>query len=241
MSQLPPANQSPEGTTPVYEPAFEAAVHAFWAKNRQGILVVCVVALLAIVGREGWQSYAASREQEVQADYGKIADQTAKLAAFAEAHLGHALAGVAWLRLADEKFNAGDYKTAVIQYQKSAGSLQNEVLLGRAKLGAAMSQLNGGDQATGEAALKAISADATLAKGARAEAAYHLTSLAAAGGNTDEVKKMADEVSKIDATSSWAQRATLLLTSQSTATKPAAPTDASLTFRPTVTDKPPGK
>lgn len=241
MSQLPPANQTPEGATPVYEPAFEAAVQAFWAKNRQGILIVCVVALLAIVGREGWQSYAASREQEVQADYAKIADQTAKLAAFAETHPGHALAGVAWLRLADEKFTAGDYKTATTQYQKAAGSLPNEVLLGRAKLGAAMSQLSGGEQAAGEAALQAISADGTLAKGARAEATYQLTSLAAAAGKADEVKKWAEEVSKIDAASSWAQRATLLLTSQPAATKPAATTDAGLTFKPTVTDKPPGK
>ena len=241
MSQLPPAKPSPEGTTPVYEPAFETAVHAFWAKNRQGILIVCIVALVAIVGREGWQSYAVSREQDVQADYAKIADQTAKLAAFAEAHPGHALAGVAWLRLADEKFTAGDYKAAVTQYQKSAGSLQNEVLLGRAKLGAAISQLNGGDQAAGEAALQAISADGTLAKGARAEAAYHLTSLAAAAGKTDEVKKRAEEVSKIDASSNWAQRATLLLTSQPAATRPAAATDAGLTFKPTVPDKPPGK
>lgn len=241
MSQLPPANQSPEGTAPVYEPTFDTAVHAFWAKNRQAILIVCIVALLAIVGREGWQSYAAGREREVQAEYAKIADQTAKLAAFAEAHPGHPLAGVAWLRLADEKFSAGDYKTAATHYQKAAGSLKNEALLGRAKLGAAVSQLNGGDQAAGDAALKAISADATIAKGARVEAAYHLASLAADAGKTDEVKKLADEVSKIDATSSWAQRATLLLTSQPAAAKPAATTDAGLTFKPITKERPPGK
>ena len=237
MSQLPPANQPPEGAAPVYEPAFETAVQTFWARNRQGILIVCVVALLAIVGREAWQAYAASREQDVQAEYAKIADQAAKLSAFADAHPGHALAGVAWLRLADEKFSAGDYKTAATQYQKASTSLQNQVLLGRAKLGAAISQLNGGDPAAGEAALKAVGADATLAKGARAEATYHLTSLAAAAGRTDEVKKLADEVSKIDATSTWAQRATLLLTSH----KPDAPADAGLTFKPKATDKPPGK
>jgi predicted negative regulator of RcsB-dependent stress response len=241
MSQLPPANQSPEGAAPVYEPAFETAVHAFWARNRQGILILCIVALLAIVGREGWQAYAARREQDVQAEYAKIADQTAKLSVFAEAHPGHALAGVAWLRLADEKFTAGDYKTAVTQYQKATGSLQNEVLLGRAKLGAAISQLNSGDQAAGEAALKAVSVDAALAKGVRAEAAYHLTSLAAAAGKADEVKKLADEVSKIDAAGIWAQRATLWLTSQPAAVKPAATTDTGLIFKPTVADKPPGK
>lgn len=232
MSQLPSAKPTPEGTTPVYVPSFETAAHAFWAKNRQGILMVCIVALLAIIGREAWQYIAASREQAVQAEYAKIADQPAKLAAFAEANAGHTLAGVAYLRLADEKFAAGDFKTAATHYAKASGSLKNEALLGRAKLGAAMSQLNGGDQAAGEAALKAIGADATLDKGARAEAIYQLTSLAAEAGKADEVKKLAEEVSKLDPLSSWAQRATLLLTSQPTAAQPAATTAPTLSFKP---------
>jgi len=229
MSQLPPADQSSQGTPATYEPAFETAVHAFWAKNRQGILLVIIVALLAIVGREGWQYYSAGHEQAVQAEYAKIADQPAKLEAFASANSSHALAGVAWLRLADEKFAAGDFKTAATDYQKAAGSLQNGALLGRAKLGAAMSQLSSGDQAGGQAALKAVSSDTALDKGARAEAAYQLASLAADAGKTEEVKKLAEEVSKIDATSIWAQRATLLVTSASAPTKPA---DSSLSFKP---------
>lgn len=232
MSQLPPANPTPEGTTPVYVPSLETAVHGFWAKNRQLILVLCVVALLAIIGREAWQYFAASREQAVQAEYAKIADQTAKLEGFANANAGHALAGVAWLRLADEKFAAGDFKTAAAHYQKATASLKNAILLGRAKLGAAVSQLNGGDRATGEAALKAVGADATLDKGVRAEATYHLATFAADAGKADEVKKLADEVSKIDPLSTWAQRATLLLTSSPAAAQPAGTTAPTLSFKP---------
>ena len=33
MSQLPPADQSPQTTTPVYESAFETDVHGFWARG----------------------------------------------------------------------------------------------------------------------------------------------------------------------------------------------------------------
>ena len=232
MSQLPPADQSPQ-TTPVYEPAFETAIHAFWVRNRQGMLVMCVTALLAIVGTYAWQSIAAGREADVQAEYAKISDQPVKLEGFANANSGHPLAGVAWLRLADEKFSAGDFKTAAADYQKATGSLKNDALLGRAKLGAAMSQLNGGDVAGGSAALKAVSADTTLAKGARAEAAYQLVSLAADAGHADEVKRLAEEVSKIDATSMWAQRATLLVTSPAIAAKAGdtKPADAGLTFK----------
>ncbi|MBP7482850.1 MAG: tetratricopeptide repeat protein [Lacunisphaera sp.] len=232
MSQLSSANPTPEGTKPVYVPSLETAVHGFWAKNRQGILMICSVVLLAIIGREAWQYVAASREQAVQVEYAKIADQTAKLAAFAEANAGHTLAGVAYLRLADEKYTAGDYKAAATHYAKATGSLKNDALLSRAKLGAAMSQLNGGDQAGGEAALKAIGADATLDKGARAEAVYQLTSLAAGAGKADEVKKLAEEVAKLDPTSTWAQRATLLLTSQPTPAQPVATDAPALSFKP---------
>jgi hypothetical protein len=231
MSQLPPAKQTPEGTTPVYEPAFETAVHGFWAKNRQGIMIVVAVALLVIVGREAWQYMAARREQSVRADFAKTGEEPAKLESFASANSGHALAGVAYLRIADEKFSAGDYKNAVAAYQKAAGSLKTDVLAGRAKLGAAISQINAGDQSAGEAALKAVSADAALDKGVRAEAAYHLAALAADAGKADDVKKLAEEVSKIDATSSWAQRATMLVVRQPGA-KPADAAAPAISFKP---------
>ena len=232
MSQLPPVKPTPEGTAPVYEPAFETAVQSFWAKNRQGILVVVIVGLLAIAGRELWQYVSANREQDVRAEYAKAADQGAKLEAFANANSGHALAGVASLRIADEKFAAGDYKAAAAGYQKAAGNLKDPALLGRARLGAAVSQLNGGDQAAGETALKGVMAEAALDKGVRAEAGYHLAALAAEAGKSDDVKKLAEEVSKIDATGIWAQRATILVVRQPGAAKPAETAAPTLTFKP---------
>lgn len=232
MSQLPPANQTPEGTTPVYQPAFETAVQSFWAKNRQAVLILVVVALLAIVGREAWQYVSASREEAVRAEYAKTGDQAAKLESFAAANSGHALAGVAYLRVADQKFTAADYKNAAAAYQKAAGSLKDVALLGRARLGAAISQINAGDQAAGETALKGVSGDASLTKNTRAEAAYDLAALAADAGKADDVKKFADEVSKIDAGGSWAQRATLLVVRQAGTTKPVNATSPTLSFKP---------
>lgn len=232
MSQLPPSDQTTQALVPVAAPGFEAAVQTFWEKNRSAVLLVCVVVLLAIVGREGWQYFSGMRERGVQDEYAKVADHSDKLAAFADANSGHALAGVAYLRLADEKYLAGDYKSASVAYGKAVGSLKNEILLGRAKLGAAMSQLNAGDRAAGEAALKALSADASLAKGVRAEATYQLAALAADAGKADDVKKLAEEVSKIDATSSWAQRATLLQVASPVGAKPADLADAGISFKP---------
>jgi predicted negative regulator of RcsB-dependent stress response len=193
------------------EPGFEATVHAFWTENRNLVLLACAAALLAIVGREGWQYFSALREKGVQEDYAAVADKPEKLATFAEEHAGHALAGVASLRLADQKFETADYKQAAAFYTKAAVSLKNDVLLGRARLGAAVSQINSGDKAAGEAGLKAVGADQSLLKTVRAEAIYHLASLAADAGKTDEVKKLVEEVGKIDLGGAWSQRAVVLL------------------------------
>lgn len=236
MSQPPSADQPSHtvnpSAAPVAVPGFEAGVQAFWEKNRSLIQVTAVAVLLAIVGREGWQYLAAMRERDVQEDYAKVADKPDKLAAFAAEHASHTLAGVAYLQMADQAYEAGDFKLAAANYAKATGSLTNEVLLGRARLGAAMSQISGGDKQTGEAALKVLGADQALLKTVRAEATYHLALLAYEAGRTDDVKKLVEEVSKIDLTGAWSQRATLLLASLPSGGRPGTSTPA-ITFKPT--------
>ncbi|MDI1251456.1 MAG: tetratricopeptide repeat protein [Lacunisphaera sp.] len=252
MSQPLPTHLGPHGEKPVepavVEPGFEVAVQEFWARNRNFVLLLCAAALLVIAGREGWQYFAHAREKDLQAEYAKTGDSADRLAKFADEHSGHALAGVAYLRVADEKYSVADYKSAATTYQKAAGSLQNDALLGRAKLGAAVSLLQGGDLAGGEAALKALSADPAVFASARAEATYHLASLAAAAGQADEVKKLTAQVSVIEATGPWAQRASLLVASlpADAAAKPVVGTTTDtpslgISFKPATPEKPPGK
>jgi predicted negative regulator of RcsB-dependent stress response len=216
MTTPPPAqNQSKDQSAVVLEAGFEIAVQTFWEKNRHLILLVCTVALLVIIGREGWQYFTIQREMSVRADYAKVADRPEQLAVFAGANPDHALAGVAYLRLADNKYAAGDFRAAAENYKKAAASLQHSVLLGRARVGSAMSQYYSGDKAAGEAALKAIGTDSSLPKGARVEADYHLATLALEAGNAAEVSRLVAETSKIDAGSVWSQRATALLSVKS--------------------------
>ena len=252
MSQITPAKQPAPGAkpaeTPVVEPGLEVAAHEFWVRNRSIIYGIVIAAVLMIAGREGWAYFSASREADLQADYIKAGDNDDRLAAFAEAHAGHALAGVASLRVADDKFSAGDYKAAATLYTKAVGNLTDEALLGRARLGAAVSQLNAGDQAGGEAALKILSDDATLLKGARAEAAYDLASLAVGAGRNDDARKFAQQVDQIDAGGPWAQRAAVLQAglpavplAATAAAAPAGPgsTPAPMfSIKPSVADKP---
>jgi predicted negative regulator of RcsB-dependent stress response len=216
MTTNPPAEKPSQGqAAPAIEPGFEIAAQAFWEKNRRFVLLVCTVALLVVIGREGWQYYEAQQEQGVRADYAKASDRPEQLATFAAANANHVLAGVAYLRIADTKYTAGDFRAAAENYNKAAVTLKNPALLGRARIGAAMSQIAGGDKAAGETGLKAIGTDAALLKTVRAEATYHLATLAYEAGNAAEVSRLVTELGKIDASSIWSQRATALLTIKS--------------------------
>ena len=210
MITNPPVEQQSENKPVVVEPGFEVAAQAFWEKNRTLIFGLCAVALLAIIGVKGWEYFAAQHEESVRSDFAKAGDRPEQLAAFAAANADHTLAGVAFLRVADAKYAAGDYRAAQENYSKAATALKVPALSGRARMGAAMSQLNSSDKAAGEAALKAIASDATLLKGTRAEADYHLATVAHEAGNATEVGRLVIEINKLDGTSLWAERAATL-------------------------------
>ena len=211
MTTNPPVeNQSQSQPAVAPESGFEIAVQEFWQKYRPLILAVVAAGLLAIVVREGWQYFAAQREESVRVDYAKAGDRPEQLASFAAANSGHELAGVAYLRVADLKYTAGDYRAALENYTKAAASLKVPAVLGRARLGGALSQLNSGNKAAGEAALKAIAADANLLKPARAEANYHLAAAAYEAGNQAEVSRLTGEINKLDTAGIWIERAAAL-------------------------------
>ncbi len=242
MNQTPAENQPQATATPdTSGTSLEPVVREFWARNRNFVLGLCAAVLLAIVGREGWQYYAAARDREAQDAFAQAGTDASRLDRFATDHTGHPLAGAARLIVADQKFTAGDFKAAAEAYGKAAGALKLDVLLGRAKLGAAVSRLRSGDPAGGEAALKAVSADAALPGAVRSEAAYHLATLAVEAGRADEAVKLTEEVSKIDATGAWAQRAAILRASIEVAGPAAPASPAPATSEPAPLFKPGGE
>jgi predicted negative regulator of RcsB-dependent stress response len=225
-----PANPPP----PAGADAFAADVRSFWEKNRSFIFILVAAIILGIVGREGWQWIQSSREKGVQEEYAKAGDNVAQLAKFAAANDGHALAGAALLRVADDQYSKGDYKSAAASYTKAAEELDNEALKSRAKLGSAMSQLAAGDKAAGEAGLKALGADTKVVAAIRAEALYHQAVLAKDAGRADDARKLVEEIGKIESAGLWAQRAFALAAQLPPAapTAPAAGTTPSVEFKP---------
>jgi hypothetical protein len=216
LSMSTPSNKNIAANLPDEQnalPSFEARLHGFWQKNRGAILAVCVVALLAVAAKGGWELYTAQREKSIAADY-VAATTSEKLHDFAHIHQGSTLAGVAHLSLADEAYAAGKYADAIIDYTQAATALAGTPLAGRAQLGQAISKIQAGRPADGEAQLKQIADDLTLLKAVRAEAAYDLASTAADEGRADDAKKFAAQVEQIDPDGPWAKRAFDLTSNQ---------------------------
>ena len=230
-SPTPPSSPLPAGDdrpivvvdAPVVVP-FDEKLRQFWARNQKAIMAFCVLVLVAIVGKGGWEAYQSHRENAVAADYAK-ATTSEQLKAFAGSHEGDVLAGVAHLRLADEAYAAGKYAEAIPHYTKAVETLKSNPLAPRARVGNAMSKLLSGDRAGGEAGLKAIGSDLSEPTAIRAEATYHLASLASEKGDSAAVQTLVTQLNTISPQSFWAQRAAMLRATSPGATV-TAPTTA---------------
>jgi hypothetical protein len=198
-------------------PSFEDKLNLFWEKNGKAVLALCAVVLLGIIAKGGWDYLEAQKELDVQKAYA-TATTSEQLKSFAAAHAEHALAGIAQLRIADEAYTAGKSADALTAYDKAFAVLKTGPLAARAQLGRALAKVQAGKAADAVTDLKQLAADATQAKGIRAEAAYHLTGLAAEAANAADVQKYADQLMQIDPSGPWTQRAMMLR-----ATVPAAP------------------
>ena len=190
------------------EPPFEERLREIWEKkeNRNAVFIGCILVALVIVGWYGWKALAAERENQIRAAY-SAAVTTPRLRAFALEHQGHPLAGVAYLKLADDAYTAGDYAAAIGDYEKAVVALPGAPFVARAVLGKAMCQIRSGKTTDGVAGLQQLAEDPSKLKAVRCEAAYHLAALAFDGGNFGDVTRFTDLVMQIDAAGIWSQRA----------------------------------
>ena len=199
---------------------FEDKLRLFWGRNRNTVLALCAGVVIAIAGKGGWEYLQHQKELEVGKAYA-AATTPEQLKTFAAGHDGHALAGVAQIRLADEAYKAGKSAEALAGYEKAQTTLKDGPLAARAKLGRALILVQSGKSAEAAKELKQIADDAKQFKAARAEATYHLTSLAVEAKDAAEAQKLVDQLMQIDVSSAWTQRAMALR-----ATLPATPAPA---------------
>jgi tetratricopeptide (TPR) repeat protein len=211
MSMPVPPND-PQATEAKPHPVdtFAEELQLFWLKNRNLITGCCIVVLLIVVGKGAYSVYVEQREKHIASEYASAGSVSEKLKQFAVNNEGHSLAGIAYLRLADEAFAAGKYAEAADFYAKAVPAVKGTAFASRAALGAAISQVFLGKSAEGKAALAVLANNPAEFKGIRAEAGYHLANLAVEAGKPEDAAKFIDQVIQVDSTGMWAQRALLL-------------------------------
>ena len=231
--KAPAPHVSAEATTPVV-PSLEERLRIFWEKNSKTVYALCVVVLLAIVGRGAMEYYERQKEAGIEADYA-AATTPEKQKAFINQYPTHSLSAVASLTQGDEAYSAKNYAEALLNYVRASEILKSGPFAGRARLGVAITKLNLGQTAEGEDKLKQIANDSTQLKPVRAEAAYHLATLALDAGRNDDAIKALDLTSTIEPNGSWAQRAMMLRISvpaPASVAQPAADVSAKPTTKP---------
>lgn len=192
--------------------AFEDKLHVFWRKNGGVVLGLCVAILAGILAKGAWEMYQRKQQAEVGQAYA-AATTPEELKAFAAANAGSELAGIAYLRIADEAYAAGNASEAVSGYDQALKALEDGPLVARAQVGQALAKAQAGQAAEAVEQLKKLADDAAQLDAVRAEAAYHVASLAAQNGNVAEAQKYIAQVTQANAdpqTNPWSMRAMML-------------------------------
>ncbi len=154
-----------EGITP------EDKLYLFWQRYKNPTLVAAWVLFAAIAGYQGTRWIRAFRTERMQKAFSDLENKEERLA-FVKKFKNHVLAGLTALGLADESYEKSDYASALNFYEDALVSLKNELLAGRAELGAGMSLLKMGQKEEALRRLSILSANTKIKSSLRAEACY---------------------------------------------------------------------
>lgn len=185
--------------------SFEDRIHLYWMDNKAFISGCILVLALVIIGFNGMKIYVSYAEGKIQAAYAEATANDA-LEAFAKEYSGKPLGGLAALEVADAAYASEDYAKAAEYYSMVSDSMENDILLGRARIGLAFATYYRGEAVKGLAQLRDIAADNKLPGAIRAEAAYHLAVDADVSGDASAFENYAEQVASSSGARQWQQR-----------------------------------
>lgn len=187
------------------EVSFEDRIHLYWMDNKGFILGCIAVLALLIIGFNGMKIYVAYAEDKIQSAYAAASAENG-LDDFAKAHADKTLGGIAALEVADDAYASEKYDNAIEFYGIALDSLENDVLLGRARIGHAFATYYNGEPDKGLDQLRALAANAELPEAIRAEAAYHLAINADVNGDEAAFENYAGQVASHSTAGQWQRR-----------------------------------
>lgn len=200
-----PDTQTETPGAPVHVP-FDETLRQAWARYGNLVYIAVAVVIVGIIGKGTWEYLAAQKEASIERDFAACSSPDS-YKAFAAAHEGHPLAGMAELKTADDSYSAGRFDEARSAYLRAAADVQEGPFKSHALMGAAVSAAAAGKTADAETALKQLFNDTNQLKSVRCEAGFHLATLAAQAGRASEVQSIAEQLLSINPSSPYAERA----------------------------------
>jgi len=195
-----PSPQEPDTFKKLDEAFSEADVEdrlwVFWNRYKKPISSAITLALVLIVGYHGYGWLQAKKLAELSAAYNEATDSLS-LKQFAESNDGTQLAGAAYLELADEAFEAFEYKKAAELYAKATQDLDIPLLAVRSSLGQAMALQLDGDLEGSRQAFEGVAANPAAPKSFQAEALYHLLVQCWEAGDTAGAQARYEEIQAV--------------------------------------------
>jgi predicted negative regulator of RcsB-dependent stress response len=173
-----------------------------WKNHSTLIIAGVVLVVVLIVGRGAWGSYVEARQARISEAFG-LAESIDEKRVFARDNIGHPLAGVALLEVADEVYRNGDYRMSEIEYSAALAALSEPLLMARARMGSAISAIQSGLVSKGEPLLRGIANDEEVPVPVRAEALYHLASVQFAEKRYDDARATLDELAESSSAGAW--------------------------------------
>lgn len=221
-----PTNPAGDDRNPVavegtYVPTFGDKLNEFWEKNSKAVIALCVLILLGVLAKGLWEYMSRQKELDIEKAYA-AATTSDQLKTFSAAHAQHSLGGIAQLRLADEAYAAGKFAEAITGYDAAFSVLKGSPLAARIQMGRSLAKIQSGKVAEGSTELKQLLDDANQLRAIRAEAGYHLASLAGEARDSAQVQKISEQLLQIDPSSLWTQRALTLRMTQLVESAPTA-------------------
>lgn len=189
------------------EADFEDRMWLFWQNNKVGIVAAIVIAILGVVGINTWQMMQKSQLASMQQQYAASVGDPGKLESFGAANSDKILGGLALLEAADDKYAAGDFAAAAGLYRQSLEPLQESVVVYRARLGLAVSQVKAGQTDQGKTTLRELFNSQTALASVRGEAGVELAQLELAEGNRDAAAQILNRVESLSNAEYWKSRA----------------------------------
>lgn len=189
------------------EADFSDRLWLFWQRNRSVISIAVAAVIVVVAGYFAVQFLKLHFHGSMQREYVAAQQSPAELEAFAASNSSKPLGGVAYIQLADEAYDAGEFAKAADLYAKSQAGLASTPAFGRALLGQGISLQFAGQTDEARKVLGQLVENTQVLGALRAQAAFDLIVLEISQNQNDAAKAWLKRVTEIPGAGIWAEQA----------------------------------